>query len=988
MGKLVLAKDWSCTPLGSIASWPQSLRTTVSLCLASNFPISIAWGDRHTQIYNDGYWPICGAKHPASLGQDFSVCWASAWPAVGPSFERALRGETSFLEDQRMFLDRHGYLEETFFTFSFSPIRDESGGVGGLFHPVTETTANMLSQRRMRLLRDVAARTGKSLSVRVALRSALESMGADELDLPFVLVYETAGWPTATLLGSAGVAAGSAVAPDAIDAREAAPVWPLAEAIRTRAPVHVTDLADTLGERFGEAARGPYPEVPAGAMLLPISAPGASGPMAVVVAGISARLPMNEAYRSFYDLLSAAVTTAVASAQAYEDAQKRVETLAALDRAKTAFFSNVSHEFRTPLTLMLGPTEDALASPGKALAGADLEAVHRNGLRLLKLVNGLLDFSRIEAGRAQAAYVATDLGALTADLASAFRSAVERAGLTFAVDCAPMGPLAYVDRDLWEKIVFNLLSNALKFTLRGGIAVELEREGDVARLTVSDTGIGVPPHEVPRLFERFHRVEGAEARTHEGTGIGLALVKDLVELHGGTVDVSSTHGEGTAFTVRIPLGAAHLPAERVLAEPLADATTPAAAATVVGSAPFVEEALRWMAPATIGAAPEGDAGGPRARILVADDNADMRDYIVRLVGARWAVQTAGDGAAALEAARRNPPDLILSDVMMPRLDGFGLLQEVRRDRALRRTPVILLSARAGEEAKVEGLDAGADDYLIKPFSAKELMARIQTHLTLARLRAEFDDAQRAIRMRDDFIAIAGHELRTPLTALRLQIEGVSRAVARDLAPERARERLDRALTNADRLGKLIEGLLDVSRIASDGLVLKREPVDLARLVLQAMDRSREQIEKGGYTVFFLGGGGPCVGEWDALRLDELVSNLVANAIKYGRSAGKIDIGLRQDHDSATLTVTDRGIGIAPEDQERIFNRFERAVPTANFGGFGLGLWISRKIAEAHGGTLSVESTPDVKTTFTVHLPKRPPLEPAIPRASEGQPLHR
>ncbi|MFL5305919.1 MAG: ATP-binding protein [Polyangia bacterium] len=985
MGKLVLAKDWSCTPLGAIESWPQSLRTTVSLCLASNFPISIAWGAQHTQIYNDGYWPICGAKHPASLGQDFSVCWASAWPVIGASFERALKGETSFLEDQRMFLDRHGYLEETFFTFSFSPIRDESGGVGGLFHPVTETTAKMLSQRRMRLLRDVAGRSGKSFSVRAALRSALDSMGADDLDLPFVLVYDTASWPTATLLGSAGVAAGAGVAPDALDAREADPVWPLAEVIRTRAAVHVTDFPPKFREMFGDMSVGPYPDLPSGAILLPISAPGASGPLAVVVAGVSARLPMNEAYRSFYDLLAAAVTTAVAGAQAYEDAQRRVETLAALDRAKTAFFSNVSHEFRTPLTLMLGPTEDALASPSQTLAGADLEAVHRNGLRLLKLVNGLLDFSRIEAGRAQALYVATDLGALTADLASAFRSAVERAGLTFAVDCAAMGPLAYVDRDLWEKVVFNLLSNALKFTLRGGIAVELEREADFARLTVSDTGIGVPAHEVPRLFERFHRVEGAEGRTHEGTGIGLALVKDLVELHGGTVEVASTHGEGTTFTVRIPLGAAHLPAERVLGQPT---ETTAAPLTAVGAAPFVEEALRWMAPATVEAGPEPDGAGARTRILVADDNADMRDYIVRLVGARWAVETAGDGAAALEAARRHAPDLILSDIMMPRLDGFGLLQEVRRDPVLRRTPVILLSARAGEEAKVEGLDAGADDYLIKPFSARELVARIQTHLTLSRLRTEFDDAQRAIRMRDDFIAIAGHELRTPLTALRLQIEGVSRAVARDLAPDRARERLDRALMNADRLGKLIEGLLDVSRIASDGLVLKRQPVDLARLILEAMDRTREQIEKGGYTVFFLGGGGPCVGEWDALRLDELVSNLVANAIKYGRSAGKIDIGLRQDHDSATLTVTDRGIGIAPEDQERIFNRFERAVPTSNFGGFGLGLWISRKIAEAHGGTLSVESTPDVKTTFTVHLPKRVPLQPMIPGASDAASLHR
>ncbi len=169
MGRLVRSMDWSKTPLGPIESWPQSLRTTVSLCLASNFPISLAWGPHHVQIYNDGYWPICGGKHPHSVGQDFSVCWASAWPVIGKAFERALAGETSYLEDQRMFLDRHGYLEETFFTFSFSPIRDETGGVGGLFHPVTETTAKMLGERRARALRDLAARTGKARTRRAGV---------------------------------------------------------------------------------------------------------------------------------------------------------------------------------------------------------------------------------------------------------------------------------------------------------------------------------------------------------------------------------------------------------------------------------------------------------------------------------------------------------------------------------------------------------------------------------------------------------------------------------------------------------------------------------------------------------------------------------------------------------------------------------------------------------------------------------------------------
>src|SRR5882762_6871600 len=177
MGKCIQAMDWSKTPLGPIDAWPQSLRTTVSLCLASNFPISLAWGPQHIQIYNDGYWPICGGKHPQSVGQDFSECWASAWPVIGAAFERALAGETSYLENQRMFLDRNGYLEETFFTFSFSPIRDETGGVGGLFHPVTETTAKMLAERRTWALRDLTARMGKAHTCEDAFALSAQVLG-------------------------------------------------------------------------------------------------------------------------------------------------------------------------------------------------------------------------------------------------------------------------------------------------------------------------------------------------------------------------------------------------------------------------------------------------------------------------------------------------------------------------------------------------------------------------------------------------------------------------------------------------------------------------------------------------------------------------------------------------------------------------------------------------------------------------------------------
>jgi signal transduction histidine kinase len=757
MGSLVRSKDWSQTPLGPIESWPQSLRTTVSLCLASNFPISLAWGPHHVQIYNDGYWPICGGKHPHAMGQDFSACWASAWPVIGKAFERALAGDTSYLENQRMFLDRHGYLEETFFTFSFSPIRDETGGVGGLFHPVTETTAKMLAERRTRALRDLAGRTGKARTTEEALEFAAQALSEYNLDVPFALFY---------LLddnsASAELIAGTASLPEALatraphlEEREPA-VWPLLDVVRT----HQVVQADDLAVRCGEFSCEPYPEPPKTALLLPITPPGSSHPIGIMVAGVSARLPLNDLYRSFYDLMVAAVTAAVANARAYEEERRRAEALAEIDRAKTAFFSNVSHEFRTPLTLILGPLEDELAECDSSLPLARRERLataHRNSLRLMKLVNSLLDFARIEAGRVEANYEPTDLARFTAELASVFRSAVEKGGLALTVECPPLAQPIYVDRDMWEKIVLNLLSNAFKHTFEGGICVRLRGDAEQVELSVQDSGVGIPQGELPHLFDRFHRVKGAKSRSHEGSGIGLALVQELVRIHDGKVRVRSEEGRGSEFLVSLKVGHSHLPSER-LAVHHAHAS-PARRATA-----YVEEALHWISntPSAIESLPhglespsepapsrQGDAHVlSRPRILWADDNADMRNYVGRLLATHYEVTAVSDGAQALTAARAAPPELILTDVMMPVLDGFGLLRELRADERTRTIPIILLSARAGEESAVEGLQAGADDYLVKPFSARELLARVRTHLELAQLRREWTVAlERQVRER-------------------------------------------------------------------------------------------------------------------------------------------------------------------------------------------------------------------------------------------------
>jgi len=564
MAKAIKAVDWSKTPLGPMAGWPQSLRTTVSLVQASNSPISLAWGAGHVQIYNDGYWPICGAKHSVSMGQDFRECWASAFPVIGEAYATAWSGKSAYLEKMRMFLDRYGFLEETWFTFSFSPITDESGGIGGLFHPVTEMTSQMLSERRTKTLRDLAGRAGRAKTSEDAFAASAQVLAEADLDLPFVLFYllEKEG-QQARLVGQTGLQPGAPVSPLLVDLRAPGDQpWPIGEVARTGAPQQIDDVAG----RLAGMTVGPYPEIPKMAFALPITQPGSERPAAVMVAGVSSRLLMNEPYRGFYDLAAATVSTALANARAYEESRQKADALAEIDRAKTAFFSNVSHEFRTPLTLMLGPTEDALSSVDRSLSGEPLQMVHRNALRLMRLVNSLLDFSRIESGRMQASYEPSDLAAMTTDLASAFRSAIEHAGLRFEVDCKSLPEPIYVDHDMWEKIVLNLLSNALKFTFEGSIGVSVRECGDHVELKVRDTGTGIPENELPHIFERFHRVHAARSRTHEGSGIGLALVHDLVRLHGGSVAVESRPGEGSTFTVSIQRGLAHLPAERIVAK--------------------------------------------------------------------------------------------------------------------------------------------------------------------------------------------------------------------------------------------------------------------------------------------------------------------------------------------------------------------------------------------------------------------------------------
>ena len=717
MGALMRSLEWSKTAVGAIPTWPQSLKTALSILLDSGYPMYIAWGPEFTQFYNDAYRPILGEKkHPAAMGQSTEYCFAEIWDFIGPMFQRVMReGKNTTLIDQLLPLDRNGYVEECYFTFSYSAIRDETGGVGGVLVTVIETTHRVLDERRQRTLRKLAAEALEASNAEDVMRRAAQTLDQNPHDLPFAWLYLTSPDTAPALAAAAGP--------------QIPPFLP-----PTHPAAGLSSQLIHLPPAYGEVHGIAWPERVTKSLITPILDATQTTTTGYLVTGLSPRRALDQRYRAFLESVAEQIATAIVKVRAFEAERKRAEALAELDLAKTTFFSNVSHEFRTPLTLMLGPLEEILAieslpQPVKHLASI----TYRNGLRLQKLVNALLDFSRIEVGRMQASFEPTDLAQLTAELTSTFRSAIEKAGIELQVDCPPLPNPIYVDREMWEKIVLNLLSNAFKYTLAGKIVVRLQQLGNNAILSVTDTGVGIPPHELPKLFERFHRVEGTQGRTQEGTGIGLALVSELIALHGGKVEATSEFHAGSTFTISIPTGTAHLPPDRL--------TTPQHPTSI--STSYIEEAARWITQPTH---PSQPGPSTRPKILIADDNADMRDYVARLLSSHYDVETVGNGQAALAAALHRLPDLVLTDVMMPVLDGFELLKAFRTNPATSALPVIMLSAHAGEEAGIEGLDAGANDYLVKPFTARELLARVRTHLEIARIRQHATAREEALRL--------------------------------------------------------------------------------------------------------------------------------------------------------------------------------------------------------------------------------------------------
>jgi signal transduction histidine kinase/response regulator RpfG family c-di-GMP phosphodiesterase len=1086
LADLMRCLDWSRTELGPPARWPENLKTAIGICLASRFPMALLWGASSTLLYNDAYISFLGpTRHPHHLGRPVREAWTENWPAVGAMIDKVrATGESVGSDDVQQFYTRNLPKEEAFVRFMLGPVFGADGvTVDGILMPCTDTTEQVVTTRRLETLHRLGE-TVEARPVDAACAAAAHVLQQDAHDIPFAAIYVIEpGERAITLRGTAGLSTGHPFPAAVSIADRDSCGWPLVSVLRSGVSSMVSPIAEVM-------PGGPWAEPSTKALVLPILGTDQQTVAGVLVAGVSSRRAWDAVYQRFFTSIAKNIGTALAVATAYEAEKRRAESLAEIDRVKTAFFSNISQEFRTPLTLMLGPIEDALVLPDRMLRGNELESVYRNARRLLKLVNSLLDFSQLEAGRIKATYRPIDLATLTTDLVSGFRPAIERAGMQLIVDCPLLSRQVYVDHEMWEKIVLNLVSNSFKFTFDGSIRVALRETDGRVVLTIADTGTGIPVEDLPHLFERFHRIEGAKARTHEGSGIGLALVHELVRLHDGHIEVASTLGVGTTVTVRIPYGHAEFSAGERVNVRVRAAVTPAMADT------FVAESLQW-ASGEASREPAVMQIDPAVRILVVDDNADMRSYLTRLLGKRWLVEAVPDGEVALAAIRARRPTLVITDVMMPNLDGLGLLRALRGDPSTRSIPVILVSARAGDDAQIEGLEAGADDYLVKPFSARELIARVVTRLELSqlgtrlveeraaiiemfwqapvpvaifrgqdlvyeganeaynlaveakldlhgkpmrgvypRLELQFGDmlrevmrtgvayvgrevlvpldrqdrleetywtfiaaslrgpcaeddcvvaictevteqvvtnkrleilareAEAANRTKDEFLAMLGHELRNPLSPI---VTSLQLLRMRD-ANSAEQDIIERQVNH---LRRMVDDLLDVSRIARGKVELRHERVEIVDVIARAVETATPLLTQRRHRLELRVPRSGLAIDADPDRMAQVFSNLLTNSAKYSEIGTRITVEAEQLGERVHVRVIDEGVGIAPHMIDKVFDMFVQQPQNLDRsrGGLGLGLSIAKSMVEVHGGMISVHSAGVGKgSEFEVVLP--------------------
>jgi signal transduction histidine kinase len=979
MDGLLRQIDWSATSIGTPDRWPGTWRAAMRMVLDSFAPMVLLLGEEMLMVYNDACVPVVGGKHPRCLGRSAPAEWPEIWESIiEPMVKHVITtGDPAGSEDLYLPLERNGYPEETHMAFGVSAVREDNGAPTALLVTLRETTERVLVARLVECLDSLSTRCFTADTADEACTVAADVIGRYLRDLPFALMYlvERDG-RSARLAAHSGLKEGVlSIAPQTVPlgSDDQRCMWSIARVVRTQAACEAHDIHEAVLPHLLDPAFAPKL-----AISVPLTDPN-GGVGGVLVVGTNPMRPAIEG-RRLSSAVASRLTTAIAKAKVKQQERERAEALAELDRAKTLFLSDVSHEFRTPLTLLLSPLDDVLSRRGLNSGDRELlQTSRRAATRLLKLVQSLLDFSRVEAGRMQVAFEPTDLGTLTADLASLFRSTLERARIALIVESPPLTEPVYVDRDMWEKIVLNLLSNAFKFTLAGEVRVRLRMQPDWVVLEVSDTGSGIAADDLPHVFERFRRGRTERARSAEGSGIGLSLVQELVKLHGGEISLASEVDRGTTFTVRVRRGTKHLPTEHI--------QVAARKSVSAGAAPYIEEVSGWLGnaaePEVVGKDEKRPAAkranGSQAegaeRILVVDDNADMRKYLKRILQEHWKVDTASDGMLALTRIRKSPPDLVIADLMMPGLDGLALLRALREDANCAGVPVMVLSARANEDASVDALTAGADDYLPKPFSARELTARVAVQIARARLRA----AERAARevaeqtsfLKDELVTMLSNALRNPLNVM---INAIGLLKDQSFQGEEARRAMELIRASTREQHRLIDEVHDLSCIAAGCFTINPLSItSLSALVSAEVEAIRPiaAARRVRLESFIDSGAGPLNGDADRLR--QVIHNLLAHALAMTPAGGNVLIECHGRKEYAELVVRDNGMGISADVLPHVFDplwQMQHArADTARSGGVWLGLAVIHRIIELHGGRIVVSSEGhSMGAVFTVRLP--------------------
>ncbi|KAI8619659.1 hypothetical protein BC830DRAFT_1103147 [Chytriomyces sp. MP71] len=804
MGDLVRNHDWSLTApeLGPFQAWPSSLKTAASIVLSSKIQALLLWGpDLRIMAYSDNCIPTFAAKvcifflspissrpliiitsrvllrlqHPSMLGGSYKVVFREVWPFIQ---DRVLKtkneGVTVYVEDRLYKLFRRGFLESCFFTVTTTPVLAESGHFEGVITWSIETTTKSLSNRRVSFLRDLG----------IAMIGAPNRKGLwDEFDrfvkernedLAFAVTYLKR--EDGTLARSeASIGTGSYAFPDTLDPADTNgdPSFissRIRESWNNRKVIEIVPPEASSEHKNGVV------------LVIPITTNNDETP-ALLVVGTNSSLAFDQAYTEFVQMIQHEVSMAYVNIKSLETAKAQAQALMELDKAKTSFFMSMSHELRTPLGLIIGPVEDCLIDPDFALTenqSMQLELVRKNSVRLLKLVNSLLDIGRLNSGCMKAVFRPIDVSEKTGQYFSMFQSAIEKAGLKYLTEIENVDPnVVFLDEEMWQKIIFNLLGNAIKFTLKGHIkgALRLCPDKKFIEFSVEDTGVGIPDNQIAKVFDQFQRVEYTGGRSFGGSGIGLALVNDLVKFHGGSISLQSTVNVGTTFTVRIPVGKQHLPQDQVGFRAASEETlTRPNQHTIKNMNAYLEEAMGFVHSENAdnigngGASPCHPKSGKRKSIILSavrddsnaiflvDDNADMRKYLGRILSRYWSiVETFENGKLALEAMKRVLPSLVVSDVLMPIMDGLTMIKEMKSRERLSRIPVILMSgAASGEPHKLSGFENGADEFLVttqnysqqalsattfkeKPVNSRELVVKIKLLLEKHAIRSNLEN---------------------------------------------------------------------------------------------------------------------------------------------------------------------------------------------------------------------------------------------------------